>query len=423
MKNIPGNQIKIIVLLFLVAFMSLSLVIGCGGGGDDGGGGDISPTPTQTSAAQWTVLVYIAADNSLEGYDLNDINEMEQVGSTDQVNIVVECDRSGTASSEEGWAGCRRYYITKDNDTSAIGSTLIEDLGTIDSGSYLQLENFIEWGVQNYPAQRYAVIVWNHGSGWQGRNKGITTRGIAWDDSTGNFITQAQLKIAFDAVYNSVGTKVELLGMDACVMGNIEVAYDFINTANYLTFSQASIPGTGWAYNLFLQNLVNNPTCDGSQLGTYIVNGYADEYGYNGSQTLSTINLSHLATLTSRIYTFVQNANAVMDTEGSTMKLICTNLDPADSTYTDYKDLDQLMVDMINQVSDESVVSAAQDVRTALAQAVVCEFHGNYATAYGLSIWVPGSYDYLQYNGEYGDLGFASPSQWGSFIQNIINAE
>lgn len=381
-------------------------------------------TPTPSTGVQWTVLVYFAADNSLEGYDLDDINEMEKAGSTDQVNIIAQSDRSGSSSyGTGGWAGCRRYYITKDSDTSSINSTLIQDLGTINSGDPDQLESFIKWGIQNYPADKYAVIIWNHGSGWQGRTKGKIYRAIAEDDSSGgDYIDQLELKQVFQNVYSSLGAKLDLIGMDACVMGNVEVAYDFINTGKYITFSQASEEAPGWAYDLFLQSLVSDPTCDGAALGTYIVNAFAQEYGYNSSLTLSTIDLSKVSSLTSSISTFVQSANDAMDSEQSTFSSVCQSLDSVDYYYTDYKDLDALMEYIASYTSDASVATAAQSVRTILAQAVVAEFHGYSVTANGLSIWVPDSTYYSYYSSEYSDLGFASTTQWADFLDQVISS-
>ena len=66
---------------------------------------------------EWTILVFINGDNNLEGAGIDDINEMEKVGSTDDVNIIVEIDRtSGYDYSNGDWTTTRRYYITKDSD-------------------------------------------------------------------------------------------------------------------------------------------------------------------------------------------------------------------------------------------------------------------------------------------------------------------
>ena len=45
-----------------------------------------------SSSARWTWLVYMAGDNNLEGAGRDDLKEMQQVGSTDDVNVLVQFD-------------------------------------------------------------------------------------------------------------------------------------------------------------------------------------------------------------------------------------------------------------------------------------------------------------------------------------------
>ena len=107
---------------------------------------------TQKSA--WTIMVYMAGDNNLSAAGEADLEEMRLVGSSDRVNVVDEFDNAGDA-------GTRRILIGKDG----IGEH-IEMLGETDSGSPGVLSGFIEWAAQNYPADRYALVLWNHGNGW-----------------------------------------------------------------------------------------------------------------------------------------------------------------------------------------------------------------------------------------------------------------
>ena len=71
---------------------------------------------------KWTVMVYMAADNDLEYFGVEDLNEMERVGSTEDVNMIVQFDRhprsDSTYSGSNGdWKDTRRFYVQKDNDT------------------------------------------------------------------------------------------------------------------------------------------------------------------------------------------------------------------------------------------------------------------------------------------------------------------
>ena len=111
-------------------------------------------------------MVYLAGDNNLEEPALKDLNEMELAGSTGQVNVLVEIDRA------EGYSG--RWQL--DGRTPLPCRTRrrhaqhllprFADLGEVDSGSTETYIDFVNWGVENFPAEQYALIIWNHGWGW-----------------------------------------------------------------------------------------------------------------------------------------------------------------------------------------------------------------------------------------------------------------
>ena len=117
--------------------------------------------------AAWTIMVYMAGDNNLSEAGDADLFEMRRVGSTDRVQVVVEFDNAGSA-------GTRRIHVTEDG----VGET-VETLGETDSGSPAVLSNFISWAARNYPADRYALILWNHGNGWEPTEVDRIARSVA----------------------------------------------------------------------------------------------------------------------------------------------------------------------------------------------------------------------------------------------------
>ncbi|MBD3217047.1 MAG: hypothetical protein GF310_02135, partial [candidate division Zixibacteria bacterium] len=70
--------------------------------------------PSQLHAEkEWTIMIYMGADNNLESAAIDDINEMEWIGSTINSNVVVQIDRiPGYDYSNGNWTTTRRYYIT-----------------------------------------------------------------------------------------------------------------------------------------------------------------------------------------------------------------------------------------------------------------------------------------------------------------------
>src|SRR5271165_7046816 len=105
--------------------------------------------------AKWTFMVYLAGDNNLAGAGDADLAEMRAVGSTGDLNIVAQFDSA--------IAGGATRFLLKNGGVDEE----VQSLGKIDSGDPRTLSDFIAWAVKSYPAQRYALILWNHGSGWE----------------------------------------------------------------------------------------------------------------------------------------------------------------------------------------------------------------------------------------------------------------
>jgi len=78
--------------------------------------------------SEWTIMVHMNGDNDLESAGINDFLEMASIGSTDEVNIVVQFDRiSGFSEDYDNWNTTKRYFITKDITPDNVNATM--DLG------------------------------------------------------------------------------------------------------------------------------------------------------------------------------------------------------------------------------------------------------------------------------------------------------
>ena len=118
----------------------------------------------------WTFMTYIS-DSDLEYFAIEDMIEMERVGSTDNVNIVVQIDRwdgydkPDWNDSNGDWETAKIFDTKENKGDHVIGSTAVEDLGEINTGDPDELVEFVQWAQTNYPAEHYALNIWNHGSG------------------------------------------------------------------------------------------------------------------------------------------------------------------------------------------------------------------------------------------------------------------
>ena len=223
-------------------------------------------------APQWTVMVFINGDNDLEYAGIDDINEMEIAGSSEDVNIIVQFDRSRDYATEEGnWHGTRRYKIVKD-DSAAIASPVLEELGEIDSGNYESVVDFVEWGVENYPAEKYAVVLWNHGASWFARASSATHKGISMDEGSGNEISVSKGDLAnmLADITDVTGAKLEVVGMDACIMQSWEIAHVVAPYARYYVASQDYEGFDGWNYEGAMLDLVRDPFMSGEGFGAAV---------------------------------------------------------------------------------------------------------------------------------------------------------
>jgi len=290
-------------IIFILLILSISLT-GC------------FINPPVPNIPEWTVMIYLDADNNLESAGINDINEMEIVGSSSDVNIVVQLDRipySVLASNNEGylddtsngnWTNTRRYYITQDFDTYIINSQLKSDLGELNMGDPQTLVDFANWAITEYPAKKYLLVIWNHGGGF--RSPAYTTKDIAWDDTSGgDRITMPELEDALSAISVQMGKNIDIVGMDACLMAMTEVAYQIKDHADILVTSEESEPNDGWPYDTILAQLAANPTMSSTQLAIDIVDKYIYSYpSYDVTQ--SAIDLSYMNTLANQLSELAQ---------------------------------------------------------------------------------------------------------------------
>ncbi|MBI4721682.1 MAG: T9SS type A sorting domain-containing protein [Candidatus Stahlbacteria bacterium] len=246
----------------------------------------------KTSPKQWTILVFINGDNNLEDAGIDDMNEMERAIDTTNYNVIVEFDRiPGYDTSNGNWTTTRRYFITPDtiNDT-IIRSTLIADLGEINMGNPNSIIDFATWGIENYPAEHYSLIIWDHGNGWYkvgGAPQRVSPllKGISSDETDGDNIGVANGEYAFamDSIATFLGKKIDILGNDACFMGMQEVAYEVKDYVDFIVFSEYSEPWDGYPYDDILTWLTANPIASPKELAQIIVDKYVASYS-GGSQ-------------------------------------------------------------------------------------------------------------------------------------------
>ena len=236
-----------------------------------------------TTSKKWTFMVYMDGDNNLEEFAIDNILEMAKVGSSSDVNIVVQFDRiPGYDNSYGDWITGKRFYITK--GMTPTPENAVMDIGEPDMGSPRTLGDFINWTRANYPASNYCLVIWNHGVGWKhyvrmipwsgdtGSGDSLAVKGVCIDDTNKTVLTMQDVGAALAA------SPVSLVNCDACFMQMAEVIYQDNPSAQVHVGSEEGVPEYGNAYDTILNDLVSKPGMTAEGLGRSIVKNYAIFY-------------------------------------------------------------------------------------------------------------------------------------------------
>ncbi|WP_226992355.1 clostripain-related cysteine peptidase [Desulfatibacillum aliphaticivorans] len=395
--------------------------------------------------AQVTFAVFLNGDNNLEPYALDDFyNEIYPQGANDNINYIVLLDRTrGYSTSENDWYTTRLFIVTP--ETVASGIHAYQYWGEKNMGEQSTLRLFAETAFKDFPAEHSVLVLWDHGSGWQGESKSLTpeesdfsitgtevelplppqvaarlesqksgkatteetadapVKGISYDEtSDGDRLSLPEVSGAIE----EAGCTVDVVAMDACLMGMVEVAYQIKNVAKYFVASGDTVSGEGFDYEGIGQRLVllNNP--DGRAIASAMVDSYANYYGdYYKQATLSAWDIAAMDPLFDALETFstvfLDRMDKIPYEERRRLKGIADRM-IAEPTYYD---LGSLAYYAQLKISDAQVISAAQSLQNQVSgNACVNYFlHNGYSEEYqylnitamrGLSIYLPTFYEY-----------------------------
>ena len=237
---------------------------------------------------QATVFVYMNGSDleSEDGEATEDLCEMLAANISSQVNVLVET--IGTKS----WS--KRLGIASDHTqcykAEAGNLVLVDDsLGQLDCTSPDTLADFISWGAENYPANRYIPIFWNHGAG--------PVYGFGYDEhqSEDSVLTIDEIQTAI----RQSGIYFDIIGMDSCIMSSLELCCAMYNYCDYMILSEDFESGYGWSYTGWLNALSENTSISSEKLGKIIVDDMIadNEENGEGASTLALIDESYMKVL------------------------------------------------------------------------------------------------------------------------------
>lgn len=240
----------------------------------------------------WAIYWYLCGSDleTGSGFATDDLAEM--LRSKLPANVTVVIQTGGASRWQNNFVRSDRLqrWLYQGDELRQIDEQRLASMGSPET-----LAQFLDFCNRNFPADKQAVLFWNHGGG--------SVTGAAFDEQYRNdALTLHEMNAAFDAVFpaDENDPPLELVGFDTCLMGTIDVAATFRGTARYLVGSEETEPGTGWDYTALFDALAQNPGMNGAQLGRVICDSYAKACEQKRTQdaiTLSVVDLCKMEEL------------------------------------------------------------------------------------------------------------------------------
>jgi hypothetical protein len=324
-------------------------------------------------------MVYMDADNDLEDMGILDFLEMAASDSSPRVNIVVQFDRTpGYDDTYGNWTTCKRFNVTNGMTPEAFNA--FSDIGEVNMSNPNVLADFIVWGVTNYPATSYALVLWDHGASW---------RGICWDrTSSMSYLNMSELGSALGlAQASNDGLVLDIIAFDACSMASAEVAYQVMPYAKYLVASEKLDPRHGFEYTGPLTALAADPDMPVLEFSNELLHHFAAYYlslewtpywyELNESFTLSVVDLGLVDELVVAVDAL---ATELRDNMGLWINhvALARNLTEAyNAAYdNDAIDIYHFAENLRNVTPNATIDALSQGVMAAVEASVLNETHG-----------------------------------------------
>lgn len=252
-----------------------------------------------------TLMIYMIGSDleAKGGAGTQDLTEIAESGvDTDSANVIVYSGGSPKWHNDNTSADSHTLLeLTGDGFISA------ESFSPVSMGESTCLSDFLTYAYENYPADTYSLIMWNHGNGpLIGYGKDML-----FDDDT---LTLSEMSAALKRSPFGTENRLSWVGFDACLMASAELLSVWKDYASYLVASQEIEPAFGWDYS-FIKNLT---TASSEELTTDITENYLssceeyyDERGFDSRDTtLSCIDLSYTGKLEDAINSLFRKAKS-----------------------------------------------------------------------------------------------------------------
>ncbi len=335
-------------------------------------------TPTMT------ILMYMCGTD-LQSDCVNDLYEMCAAEIPDNVTVVVQAGGASQWDDSRLRANRINRFTIVDYDFSDVTVCAWQNMGTQDT-----LEDYLNWAVSSYPADRYMLVFWNHGGG--------SNSGVCFDETADyDGLTIHEIN---DALYNFTEANpdfhLDVIGFDACLMATYETAAHMQYYADFMVASEELEPGLGWNY-AWLDALGENPALDAQGIGVAIADAYMEaclDENPDDYLSMSVLYLPAMEYLVSTMETYTAYLSQALDAgQLSTFSRARQRM----YAFGDFNDATSDMVDMMALIdSTRTIAPQTADVLQTAYERVVRYNVGTRKFDYltGMSVYFPsGSYD------------------------------
>ncbi len=321
-----------------------------------------------------TILVYMCGADleSRSGMATRDIQEMLSASFSTRVNLLLYTGGSTRWRNNYISGSVNQIWQVKGGKLTC----LEKDMGTASMTKPETLLSFLQYGAKNFKANRYQLILWDHGCG--------SVNGYGYDER--NKSSGSMSLAGIDSALKASGMKFDFIGYDACLMATVENALMLSDYADYLIASEESEPGIGWYYTNWLTALGKNTSMSTLEIGKTICDDFtaACRKSCPGqTTTLSVVDLAELAhTVPKNLASFSSSITGLIEASEYTSVSNARNgsREFAAASGSDMVDLTDLATKMGN--------AEGKSLADALKEAVKYN-RASVTNAYGLSIYFP----------------------------------
>ncbi|MBD3353878.1 MAG: hypothetical protein GF364_20515, partial [Candidatus Lokiarchaeota archaeon] len=381
-------------------------------------------TQIEVVIPEFLVLAYQCADNNLESYCLDDYNDLKCIGSSSEITFISQIDRIDGYDSRYGdWNGCERFYIEKGLDPTVENS--VGSLGEINMGAETTFVDFINWASQRFKANRHILILENHGATWLG---------CCFDSSSSNDVLDLHEISTGLSAYNSINDDcIDILLMDDCLMGAIEVAYELSPYVNYQVSAESVGWTNTWPYHTFsgtgiFDLLASDPSITSFEFAKKMVElATLNDNANHVTTSIAAYNLSLIDDLHNVFeefsYSLINNMHNYREEFRDIRDTLPYFIGPYSGQVDRILDLYNLIAEM-SQVPENSIQDAADSIHDILGLSggrdesfIIKERHTPTCDfAHGLSIYFPN--DPSDFDNDYFTSGrFVTETIWPIFLE------